>query len=198
MEVLIATDGACSGNPGPGGWGVVLKFGDKTRTLFGGVADTTNQRMELTAAIEGLKALNRPCTVTVISDSQYLIHAFTEGWLDQWQTHHWMTKKGPVANQDLWQTLLAAAKPHTIQWQWTKGHADHPLNQQADALARQGVLQGTRSTPSPAVFETPDDIGSLLEDPVTQAVLIEYLRTHPDLLDTILGEIFPRSIDSVS
>lgn len=138
--VTLACDGACSGNPGPGGWGVVLQCGELTREWSGSAPNTTNSRMELTAALEGFRALKRPCAVTVISDSQYLIHPFTQGWLATWQSNGWRkANRNPVENQDLWEALLVAVAPHTVMWTWTRGHADHLLNTRADALARQGV-----------------------------------------------------------
>lgn len=142
-EVHMATDGACSRNPGPGGWGVVLETEHHGRVhrkeLCGGEPETTNNRMELTVVIQGFRALNRACAVTVVSDSQYIINAFTKQWLVKWQAKGWRTsKRVPVENQDLWQALLEAVAGHEVTWTWVRGHAGHPLNERADALAREG------------------------------------------------------------
>ena len=135
-EVSIYTDGACSGNPGPGGWGAVLIWKGEERRLSGGEASATNNRMELMAAICALEALKRPCTVDLYSDSSYMINAFTLGWIDKWQARGWMrTRKDPVANQALWLRLIAAAAPHTISWIKVKGHSGNPYNEICDALA---------------------------------------------------------------
>ena len=133
--VEIATDGACKGNPGPGGWGAVLRFGGTEKDLSGGEPDTTNNRMELTAAIEALNALKRPCRVKLSTDSRYVMDGLTK-WLKGWQKNGWKTAdKKPVKNADLWQALIAAAAPHRIEWTWVKGHAGHPDNERADRLA---------------------------------------------------------------
>lgn len=139
-EVEIYTDGACSGNPGPGGWGAILSTSGKEKELSGGEPHTTNQRMEVRAAIEGLKALRMPCKVKLYSDSAYLIRAFQDGWLENWQRNDWRTQnKGPVKNKELWQELLVAAAPHKITWIKVKGHSDNEGNNRADLLARQGM-----------------------------------------------------------
>ena len=144
-KVVIYTDGACSGNPGPGGWGAILMSGDHAREICGGEADTTNNRMELMAAIAALEALKRPCTVELYTDSQYLRQGITE-WLAGWKARGWRTaSKAPVKNEDLWRRLDAARARHDVKWLWVKGHAGHPLNERADALARQGLLT-TRET----------------------------------------------------
>lgn len=144
-KVVIYTDGACSGNPGPGGWGAILMSGDHTREICGGEADTTNNRMELMAAIAALEALKRPCTVELYTDSQYLRQGISE-WLAGWKARGWRTaSKAPVKNEDLWRRLDAARARHEVKWLWVKGHAGHPLNERADALARQGLLT-TRET----------------------------------------------------
>lgn len=136
--VTIYTDGACSGNPGPGGWGAVLLFGAHERDLWGGEAQTTNNRMELKAAIEALTALTRPCRVELHTDSQYVRQGITE-WLPGWKARGWRTaSKAPVKNDDLWRALDAARLRHEVTWRWVKGHAGHPLNERADALARRG------------------------------------------------------------
>ncbi len=137
--VEIYTDGACRGNPGPGGWGLVLRYEGHEKTLYGGEAHTTNNRMELMAAIQGLEALKRPCRVRVTTDSQYVKSGLTE-WLPGWQRRGWLTAdKQPVKNRDLWQRLAEAAARHEVQWRWVKGHAGHPENERADALARRGI-----------------------------------------------------------
>ncbi len=136
VHVELFTDGACSGNPGPGGWGALLRAKGVEKELSGGEEDTTNNRMELMAVIRGLEALKRPCTVTVTTDSQYVRRGITE-WMKKWKTNGWKTSgKKPVKNVDLWQRLDTAAAPHTIEWVWVKGHSDHVENQRADELAR--------------------------------------------------------------
>lgn len=143
-ELFAYTDGACSGNPGPGGWGALLqaKTGDavvKQRELKGGEADTTNNRMELLAAINALEALERPSTITVVTDSAYVKGGITE-WLRSWKRNNWRTAtKKPVKNEDLWRRLDEAAARHQVTWTWVKGHAGHPENERADALARAGM-----------------------------------------------------------
>jgi len=137
--VEIFTDGACSGNPGPGGWGAILRFRGQEKELSGGETPTTNNRMELMAAIEGLKALKRPAQVRVWTDSVYVRDGITK-WVHGWKRSGWKTAdKKPVKNVDLWQALLEAAKPHDVEWRWIKGHAGHPENERADALARGGI-----------------------------------------------------------
>lgn len=139
--VELFTDGACRGNPGPGGWGVLMRYRDHEKSLYGGEADTTNNRMELMAAIQGLEALKRPCRVRLTTDSRYLKEGFT-AWLSAWQRRGWRrADKNPVKNADLWQRLVAAASRHAIEWCWIKGHAGHPENERADALANQGIEQ---------------------------------------------------------
>ena len=137
--VLIHTDGACSGNPGPGGWGAVLEYGGHERTLSGFEPETTNNRMELMAVIRALEALTRPCTVRVVTDSQYVQKGIRD-WLPGWKKRNWKTASGsPVKNRDLWQALEAAAAPHTVSWEWVRGHNGHPQNERADALARAAI-----------------------------------------------------------
>ncbi len=134
-KVTLYTDGACSGNPGPGGWAAILIYGERTREISGGEADTTNNRMELMATIQGLKQLKEPCMVAIFTDSKYVLQGFTE-WMPGWQKKGWKTAdKKPVKNVDLWQALDAAAKPHRITWQWVKGHSGDTHNDRADALA---------------------------------------------------------------
>jgi len=138
-EVIIYTDGACSGNPGPGGWGAILMYGAHERELWGGEPHTTNNRMELMAAIKALEALKRPCKVELHTDSQYLRQGITE-WLAGWKRRGWVTaSKTPVKNDDLWQALDAARARHEVAWRWVKGHSGHPLNERADGLARRGI-----------------------------------------------------------
>ncbi|CAI8431914.1 MAG: ribonuclease HI [SAR116 cluster bacterium MED-G04] len=135
--VEIHTDGSCLGNPGPGGWAAIMQYGETEKVLSGGAAETTNNRMEMTAAIMALNALKRPVAVTLTSDSVYLRDGITK-WIHGWKRNGWMTAaKKPVANQDLWQQLDAAMQGHDINWQWVKGHAGHPLNERCDQLARE-------------------------------------------------------------
>lgn len=134
--VEIYTDGACSGNPGPGGWAAILMARGREKTISGGVAATTNNRMEMTAVIEALQQLKRPCRIRIYSDSSYVISAFTKGWLENWQKNGWKNAAGdPVSNLDLWQKLLAAAKRHQIDWIKVKGHADNEYNNRCDKMA---------------------------------------------------------------
>jgi ribonuclease HI len=138
-HVDIWTDGACSGNPGPGGWGAILMSGEHRKELLGGEPDTTNNRMELLAAISALEALKKPCIVTMHVDSQYVRQGIT-GWIHGWKRNGWKTAdKKPVKNAELWIRLEEAASRHTIDWQWVKGHAGDPMNERADELAREGI-----------------------------------------------------------
>ena len=140
-KVVIYTDGACRGNPGPGGWGAVLLSGGHEREIWGGEAATTNNRMELTAAIEALEALKRPCKVELHTDSKYLQTGISE-WLALWKARGWRTMtKGAVKNEDLWRRLDEARLRHEVDWRWVKGHAGHELNERADELARQGLKE---------------------------------------------------------
>lgn len=137
--VEIFTDGACRGNPGPGGWGAVLRYGGHERLLSGGSHDTTNNRMELTAAIEALEALHRPCRVRLVTDSTYVKNGIAQ-WLDRWKSRGWKTSDGkPVKNVDLWKRLDRAASLHEVDWVWVRGHAGHEGNEKADALARSAI-----------------------------------------------------------
>lgn len=151
--ITIWTDGACSGNPGPGGWGAILRAGDREKELFGGSPATTNNRMELMAAIMALEALKRPSEVDLHTDSQYVRGGVT-GWINGWKRNGWRTAdKKPVKNIELWQQLDAATERHRIRWHWVKGHAGHPENERADALARQGMQPFLRR-PAGAVVDT--------------------------------------------
>jgi len=135
-KVELFTDGACSGNPGPGGWGAILKYGNIEKELCGGELNTTNNRMELTAAIEGLKALKEPCAVTLYSDSKYLVDAINLGWAKGWEQNGWRkADKKPALNIDLWQEILRLFEKHTVTLVWLKGHAGHPYNERCDKLA---------------------------------------------------------------
>lgn len=134
--VEIYTDGACSGNPGPGGWGTILRCGKHEKELSGGEEETTNNRMELTAVIEGLKALNRPCKVKIITDSQYVVNGITKGWAEKWRSNNWIkSDKKPAQNKELWEELLNQLERHEYEFKWIKGHAGHPENERCDALA---------------------------------------------------------------
>lgn len=138
-QVEIYTDGACSGNPGPGGWGAILRYGDKEKELSGGEADTTNNRMELMAAIEALNALKVPCKVDLFTDSSYVKDGITK-WIHNWKRKGWKTADNkPVKNVELWQALEAALQRHEVELHWVKGHAGHPENERADELARSGM-----------------------------------------------------------
>ena len=144
-RVDVFTDGACSGNPGPGGWGAILRYNDTTKELFGGEADTTNNRMELMAAIEGLNALKRPCRVQLYTDSVYVRDGITK-WIKGWLRNGWRTAdRKPVKNAELWQGLLEAVEPHQVAWHWVKGHSGHPENDRADALACAEALKFGRA-----------------------------------------------------
>ncbi|WP_367439340.1 ribonuclease HI [Snodgrassella alvi] len=138
-EVTLYTDGACKGNPGVGGWGAFLQSGSHSKELFGGEANTTNNRMELTAVIQGLAALKRPCIVNIYTDSQYVKNGMQE-WIHNWKARGWKTaSKQPVKNAELWQALDNEVSKHQVHWHWVKGHAGHPGNEKADELANRGV-----------------------------------------------------------
>ncbi|MDH5445611.1 MAG: ribonuclease HI [Gammaproteobacteria bacterium] len=137
--VQVYTDGACRGNPGPGGWGAVMRFGEHEKLLYGGESETTNNRMELMAAIQALEALKEPCRVDVTTDSNYVKQGISE-WLMNWKKNGWKTaNRKPVKNMDLWQRLDLATQPHQVEWHWVKGHSGHPENELADRLANQGI-----------------------------------------------------------
>ena len=145
-QVDIFTDGACKGNPGPGGWAALLRMGTAEKELVGGAAQTTNNRMEMTAVLEGLKALKAPCEVTIHTDSRYVIDGMTQ-WIFGWQKRGWVNAaKKPVANEDLWRALIDAVRPHKVQWQWVKGHAGHPENERVDSLASEEAAYVTGQT----------------------------------------------------
>ena len=138
-KVQAFTDGACRGNPGPGGWGALLRYGEHERELYGGEPHTTNNRMELMAAIQALESLREPCDVTLVTDSEYVRKGITE-WLPSWKARNWRTAaKKPVKNAGLWQRLDEACQPHRIDWQWVRGHSGHPENERADQLANLGI-----------------------------------------------------------
>ena len=140
--VELYTDGACSGNPGPGGWGAILRWNGMEKELSGGEAQTTNNRMELMGAIHGLEALNQPCAVEFYTDSQYITRALSEGWLENWKKRCWKkADKSPVLNVDLWQRLDACLSRHEVRVHWVKGHADNPFNNRCDALAVAARMQ---------------------------------------------------------
>jgi Ribonuclease HI len=152
--VIIHTDGACSGNPGPGGWGAILQFGQHRKELKGGAPLTTNNKMELTAAIEALNALTRPCKVEIHTDSQYVKNG-VQGWIHGWKRNGWKTAdKKPVKNVELWQALDEATRRHDISWHWVKGHNGDELNERADELAREGMapFKGKKATGFTAPF----------------------------------------------
>jgi ribonuclease HI len=143
-KVVIHTDGACSGNPGAGGWGAVLQFGEREKTICGGEPATTNNRMELMAAIQALEALSRPCKVELHTDSQYVMKGISE-WIHGWKARGWKTAdRKPVKNEDLWRRLDEARARHEVDWRWVKGHNGHELNERADGLARQGLEEARR------------------------------------------------------
>lgn len=143
--VEMFTDGACRGNPGPGGWGVILRYQGQEKELFGGEAETTNNRMELMAVIQGLEALSRPCQLVLTTDSQYVMKGITE-WMENWQRRGWKTAdRKPVKNKDLWQRLTAALERHQVEWQWVRGHTGHVENERADVLANRGIDELTIS-----------------------------------------------------
>lgn len=138
--VSLTTDGACLGNPGPGGWAALLRFGEHDKVVSGGETETTNNRMELTAIIEGLRLLKEPCQVQIVTDSRYVMDAFEQGWLRSWTANNWRTSANKeVKNQDLWQALLAETKRHRISWTWVKGHSGHPDNELVDKAARKAA-----------------------------------------------------------
>jgi ribonuclease HI len=138
-RVIMFTDGACRGNPGPGGWGVLLQYRDREKELYGGEPETTNNRMELTAAIKGLEALNKSCRVRIVTDSEYVKNGISQ-WLADWKKRGWKTAaRKPVKNIDLWQRLDQAVQDHQVEWCWVKGHSGDPGNERADALANRGI-----------------------------------------------------------
>ena len=148
MDVILYTDGACSGNPGPGGWAAVLIWGERRKEISGYAASTTNNRMELTALLQGLAALKTPCSVQVHSDSTYVVNAFRQGWLTRWQKNGWRTSQGTaVENQDLWQAILQAMRSHDVQFHWVKGHARNTENNRCDELAREAIRRQSPAVP---------------------------------------------------
>lgn len=144
-EVDLYTDGACSGNPGPGGYGVVLIYGPHTKELSGAYKETTNNRMELMAVIKGLAALRKPCLVNLYSDSKYIVDAMNKGWVKRWQSNNWLRSKDePAKNIDLWKQILEVAGKHQVRWNWVKGHASNTYNNRCDQLAREAIASQTR------------------------------------------------------
>lgn len=137
-EVIVFTDGACQPNPGPGGWAALMRYQGHEKEITGGEPDTTNNRMELTAAVEALRALKRPCRVVIYTDSEYLKRGVTE-WLPGWKARNWRRSAGELANKDLWQALSTALETHQVQWKWLRGHAGHPENERVDSLARAAI-----------------------------------------------------------
>ena len=135
-NITLYTDGACSGNPGKGGWGAILMYNDAKKEISGGESQTTNNKMELTAVIKGLEALKEECNVDIYSDSAYVVNAFLQDWITNWQNNGWKSKKGMVLNIDLWQRLIELTKKHNVTWHKVKGHADNEFNNRCDALAR--------------------------------------------------------------
>lgn len=165
-SIQIYTDGACKGNPGPGGYGVVLIAGDRKRELSGGFRKTTNNRMELLACIEGLRSLKRPCSVVLTSDSKYVVNAMVKGWAKKWRSKGWkLSPSKPAKNPDLWQQLLDLCDEHTVSFKWVKGHNDHPENERCDELAV--AASNGKELPVDLAFENPgsalprDDLFSL-------------------------------------
>ncbi len=141
-KITIFTDGACSGNPGPGGFGAILRYNDHEKELSGGFADTTNNRMELLAVITGLEALREPCEVTIVTDSQYVVNGIEKGWAKRWKANNWMRNRNEKAsNIDLWERLLNQLSMHKARFQWIRGHAGHPENERCDALAVRAASQ---------------------------------------------------------
>ncbi|MTI79299.1 MAG: ribonuclease HI [Firmicutes bacterium] len=150
QHVSIYTDGACSGNPGPGGYGAVMIYGEHQKELSGAYDNTTNNRMEMMAVIKGLENLKRPCNVTIYSDSRYLVDAMTKGWVKKWQRNNWMRNKTEQAkNVDLWVKLMEQMEQHQVEWVWVKGHADNELNNRADALAVNAIKEKPRIQDNP-------------------------------------------------
>ena len=145
-QVTLTTDGACMGNPGPGGWAALLRFGDKEKVLKGGEKESTNNRMELMAVIQGLGALKRRCKVHIVTDSKYVMDAFKQGWIRSWQANGWRTaSKQPVKNQELWEELIDLVAGHEVSWDWVKGHNGHPDNELVDAEARSAAEAAART-----------------------------------------------------
>ena len=142
-EIILYTDGACSGNPGKGGWGAILFYNDIKKEISGGEENTTNNRMELTAVIKGLEALKEPCKVDIYSDSAYVVNALLQNWVGSWQNDGWKSSKGKVLNIDLWQRLLQLVSIHSVSWHKVKGHADNEYNNRCDSLARSEITKIT-------------------------------------------------------
>ena len=170
-KVQLYTDGACSGNPGPGGWAAILNFAGKTKELSGHMPNTTNNRMELFAVISGIGALKEPCEVEVFSDSAYTVKAFTDHWIDNWQRNGWLTsEKKPVENTDLWKLLLQIirVKQHNVVFNKVKGHADDPMNNRCDELARAAIREYRRLNGEKEEDETPAPAAAPVAEPVAE------------------------------
>lgn len=185
--VEIFSDGACSGNPGPGGWGAILRFGSTVKELSGGEQSTTNNRMELLGAIAALESLVRPCKVVVTSDSQYLVKGMNE-WLAGWVRKGWRTTQGPVVNQDLWERLLALSQKHSIEWCWVRGHNGHPENERCDELAR-AALEALKV--GSAVEDEPGggEMGSPVEGAAAEASTDKGVRARVEqMVESLAGE----------
>jgi ribonuclease HI len=165
-EIALYTDGACSGNPGPGGWAAILKFGNHVKEISGSMPQTTNNRMELFAVISGLGALKQSCNVTVFSDSSYVVDAFNKKWVDNWQRNGWKTAdKKPVENQDLWRLLLLTMRKHQVQYEKVPGHADHEENNRCDFLAKEAIKE-YQQTMNPVIQVEPKQQPIVKTDPL--------------------------------
>lgn len=179
-EVTIYTDGACSGNPGPGGWGAVLIYGEREKDVYGGEPATTNNRMELMAAIQALNALTKPCRVILHTDSQYVRQGITS-WMAGWKRNGWKTSaKEPVKNEDLWRALDEARARHQVDWRWVKGHAGDPMNERADALARRGCEEARGAQPARTASRAPARPVTSTREPARKGAAASASAAHSD------------------